>query len=60
MTQLTLTRPNPLQPTAPADPDEFRTQIAATMAAHSALVARLAERLEQARYEARSLVAKAV
>jgi hypothetical protein len=46
-------------PTSAAS-DRFRAQIsAASMATHLATVARLSQRLEQARYEARSLIAKA-
>ena len=47
MTQLTHARPTTVPSTAPAGPEDFRTQIAATVAAHSALVARLAERLSE-------------
>jgi hypothetical protein len=46
-------------PTSAAS-DHFRVQIStASMAARLATVARLSQRLEQARYEARSLIAKA-
>ena len=58
MTQLTQDQTSPA-PTVAAS-DHLRAQISvAAMASHLASVARLSERLEQARYEARSLVAKA-
>jgi hypothetical protein len=46
-------------PTSAAS-DHLRAQISTSaMASHLATVARLSQRLEQARYEARSLIAKA-
>jgi hypothetical protein len=57
MTQLTQEQTSQAPTLTASGP--FRAEISAAAAAHLASVARLSERLEQARYEARSLVAKA-